>query len=315
MIKISDNLMESVKFTEFLFNNISTAVMIIDKQFKVQKVNSTFISLFHRDDIDVINELCGNSMGCSFAVEQNKSCGETSECDNCCLRQSISKAFAFNDQVQSSYLTKKFYISDQYVTKHFRIRIKSISYINNDLAIITADDVTELEEQKSQIIEMANRDYLTKLYNRKYLYEYGGLIFQNARRGNISIAVVMIDIDLFKNVNDTFGHEAGDHILVSFSDILRSNLRQADLISRFGGEEFCLILTIKKPDDALMVIENIRKSVQTKVFDYKHNKISITVSCGVTLNLEDTLEKMIKRSDDMMYDAKIKGRNQTCIYN
>lgn len=311
----TDDLHEAIKFTDFLFDNLSSAIFMVDKNFKVKKVNDSYKALFHKEEVEVLNQLCGNSLGCSFAVEEDKPCGSTTKCRECTIRNCVHKVFGKDELIHSAYVTRKFYIDGSPINKYFRIKSKKVKYNDEEMAVITVDDVTELEEQKIRILEMANKDFLTGLHNRRYLFEYGEKIFQNAKRGNLTLAVVMLDIDFFKKVNDTYGHDAGDFILISLADILKSNFRKADLLTRIGGEEFCLLLNVKKHDDALLVMEKIRKLIQNQKFIYEQTLIPITISCGITNIMEDTLENMIKKADLMLYEAKGSGRNKVLVYN
>ena len=194
--------------------------------------------------------------------------------------------------------------------KYFRIKTKYVHYENEDMAIIAIDDVTELEEEKNKIKDMAQRDYLTNLYNRRYLYEMGEIMFQNALRGNMNIIVVMIDIDFFKKINDNYGHGAGDFILKTIADIFKENLRKADIISRYGGEEFCIVMNVKEKRDGIIIMEKIREIVEKQSFIYEGKKIDVTISVGVLLDIEETFEECIKKADKFLYEAKEKGRNR-----
>jgi diguanylate cyclase (GGDEF)-like protein len=309
-----DNLLESVKFTEFLFDNLPSAIFLVDKNIKVRKINNSYKALFSKEERDVINIFCGNSMGCSFAVEEDKPCGSTSECNICSIRNCVIKAFNKMENLQDTYIIKKFYISNNPIVKHFRIKAKQVNYKNEVMVIVAVDDITELEEQKQQIKDMANRDFLTNLYNRRYLYEISEHLYENAKRGNRKLSVGMIDIDHFKNINDGYGHKAGDFILTSLSEILMHNIRKADLVIRFGGEEFCLLMNVKKNIEAFNIIDKIRKIIEAKKFIFEDNIFSITISCGITNELENSFEDMIKRADIMLYKAKEYGRNQTVVF-
>lgn len=310
-----NNTVESAQFMEFLFDNISSAVFIVDKEMKVKKVNNSYKNLFNKEEKEVINELCGNSLGCAFAVEQGVPCGSTTECKSCSIRKSVLKNNFDLEDIKTIYVTRKFYINEEAVFKYFRIKIKDMIYNGEDVSIITIDDITELEEQKEKIKEMANLDYLTKLYNRRYFFEVAQKFFENASRGLINLAIVMIDIDYFKKVNDNYGHGGGDFILASFGDILRENLRNADIICRYGGEEFCILLVLKEKDDAYNIIEKVRKLVENKEFLYDNVKIPVTISSGICTNLEDSIDKMINKADDMLYKAKNTGRNRVIMDN
>lgn len=304
------NILENIKLTNFLLENLTTAVFLVDKELKVRKVNSAYKELFAKSENEVLNKLCGNSIGCSFAEESNKLCGTTKECAQCTIRGCVNKGFKDINEIQNTYITRKFYIEGKPLMKYFRIKTKYVHYENEDMAIIAIDDVTELEEEKNQIKDMAQRDYLTNLYNRRYLYEMGDMMFQNALRGNMNIIVVMIDIDFFKKINDNYGHGAGDFILKTIADIFKENLRKADIISRYGGEEFCIVMNVKEKRDGVIIMEKIREIVEKQSFIYEGKKIDVTISVGVSLEIEETFEECIKIADKLLYEAKEKGRNR-----
>jgi len=309
-----DNFIESKEFSEFLFDNIETAIMIMDEQLIVRKVNNSYLALFQKENIDAINQYCGNSMGCLYAVEEGIECGSTSECEKCELRQSMLGGFTTMERVKSVYVARKFYIKNKPVLKYLRIKIKNIKYDDSEMLIVAVDDVTDLEEQKNKIKNLVNIDFLTNLYNRRYLYEYGDKLLENAKRGNIRLAVVMIDIDFFKKINDLHGHSVGDCVLASLSLFLKSSLRKADVVIRYGGEEFCLLLNTKEHEDVFQVIEKIRVMAENHIFECENNLIRLTISCGISFVLEDSIESMIKKADLMLYKAKEQGRNRTFVY-
>ncbi|MBN2401467.1 MAG: hypothetical protein JXN64_03620 [Spirochaetes bacterium] len=151
-----DNLLEAVKSSDFLFDNLPSAIFLVDRNIKVRKINISYKALFSKNELDVINKLCGNSLGCSFAIDENKLCGSTSECINCAIRNCIKKAFNESENIQDTLLTKKFYINNKPLLKHFRIKAKQVKYNEEDMIIIAVDDITELEEQKQIITDMAN---------------------------------------------------------------------------------------------------------------------------------------------------------------
>lgn len=304
------NITENIKLTDFLLENLTTAVFLVDKEMKVKKINNAYKALFEKEEYEVLNELCGNTLGCSFAVNENKLCGTTEACKECSIRNCVMKGFKETEEVEDTYVTREFYINNKPKMKYFRIKTKYVKYNSEDMAIIAIDDITELEEEKNMIKDMAQKDYLTGLYNRRYLFEIGEKMFQNHLRGNMKIAAAMIDIDFFKKINDTYGHMAGDFILKTVSDTLKDNLRKADVIARYGGEEFCILLSIKNEKDGFDVMEKVRSIIENQNFIYEDKKIDVTVSIGVTEKIEVSLEKSIQNADEMLYKAKESGRNR-----
>lgn len=164
-----------------------------------------------------------------------------------------------------------------------------------------------------EIREAAYRDYLTGLYNRRYFMEAGHKLFANAQRGNLNLCLAMIDVDFFKSINDTFGHDAGDQVLRQVSALLQRNLRKADLVARYGGEEFCVAALNLNYREALRVFEKLRATIEAHVFYIDHKPIHVRVSIGVSTYLANTLDEMIREADRGLYQAKNKGRNQVVV--
>ncbi len=127
------------------------------------------------------------------------------------------------------------------------------------------------------------------------------------------MSILLFDLDNFKVINDTFGHQAGDVVLTKFSNLIKLELRTSDYLARYGGEEFILALPETSYDNAALIAERIRKKVSEMVVQYDDKEISITTSIGIGSNDEDTtLESLIYRTDTALYAAKRKGRNLVC---
>jgi len=179
--------------------------------------------------------------------------------------------------------------------------------------ITTINANLELLNLFEQIKDQANKDFLTGAYNRRYFFDSGNAIFLKARRKKASIAVAMIDIDKFKNINDTYGHDVGDIAIKEIKCILDMNLRKSDLMARFGGEEFCILLEDISVEDTKKVFEKIRRNFEENVIDANGIDIRYTVSFGVAYGMAGSLDEMVKLSDEALYYAKENGRNQVTI--
>lgn len=171
----------------------------------------------------------------------------------------------------------------------------------------------ELLEYIDEIKKASNRDYLTGLYNRRYLYNYGEKLLENAKRSHFTIVTAMIDIDHFKKINDTYGHAMGDLVLKYIGKLLLDNLRTSDILVRFGGEEFCILATNMKQRGAETLFEKLRQQVEENKIPTVNESISATISIGVNMQMESTLDAIINRADDLLYKAKQSGRNRVVI--
>lgn len=197
------------------------------------------------------------------------------------------------------------------------LKIGANDYINkpyNEIEVITRINANlDLIDLFSEIKNLANRDFLTGLYNRRYFFEAGNTILSKAKRNNSNLAIGILDIDNFKKINDTYGHDIGDIAICEVSKLLNKHLRDSDLISRFGGEEFCILLENISFEDTKKTFEKIRLSFEENIIEINDVKLKFTVSIGIFYGLSDSLEEMIKFSDEELYSCKDNGRNQIKI--
>lgn len=163
--------------------------------------------------------------------------------------------------------------------------------------------------------DMANKDFLTGLHNRRYFFESGNSILTKAIRSNTNLALAMFDIDKFKKINDTYGHDVGDIAICEVGTVINKYLRESDLISRFGGEEFCILIDNITFEDAKKLFDKIRIAFEENIIDINDTKLQFTVSIGAFYGLNENLEEMIKIADDALYEAKNNGRNRLEINN
>jgi diguanylate cyclase (GGDEF)-like protein len=156
----------------------------------------------------------------------------------------------------------------------------------------------------------ADKDFLTGLYNRKYLYETGKKLYENAKRESLSMIIAMLDIDHFKKINDRYGHEAGDVALKRLGEIFIEHFRSSDVLTRYGGEEFCVLLTNTDLRSAVKVMEKICSIVEETVIVSKSISFRMTLSVGVNSDRSSSFESMIALADQKLYQAKNEGRNR-----
>lgn len=175
--------------------------------------------------------------------------------------------------------------------------------------------ISEIEQLQAQLREQAIRDPLTGLYNRRYLNETIQRELARAKRAALPIAILMFDIDHFKQVNDTYGHEAGDLLLKSLAGILLRESRRSDIACRFGGEEFCVIMPGAPLPIARQRAESWRKSFSEFSLAYKHHTLRATLSIGIAIypDHDNTGENILQIADSALYTAKQAGRNRVEI--
>ena len=173
-----------------------------------------------------------------------------------------------------------------------------------------------LQDLQEELKLLASTDPMTKLFNRRYFTEMSESLLDLAKREKTQSAIIMLDIDKFKNINDTYGHKVGDDVIISLSKTLQEFTRKSDVVSRWGGEEFVILLPNTDLDGALTIAEKIRVTVENLVLLVEENKdLKFTVSIGVsTVYSENDLniEASINRADIALYTAKKSGRNKVC---
>jgi len=156
-------------------------------------------------------------------------------------------------------------------------------------------------------------DPLTGILNRTGYDENIHKEFVRWRRYNSGLAVAVIDLDLFKNINDTYGHSAGDKVLATVAKQIESQIRECDVLCRYGGEEFVLLLPETSAADGLVLLEKLRNYISECNFHYQRKPVPVTMSCGIAeFHKDDNIEDVFDRADQAMYLAKQSGRNQCC---
>lgn len=171
-------------------------------------------------------------------------------------------------------------------------------------------DITEQKELEKKLESLAATDDLSNLWNRRYFFNVGDRECKRAVRYKAKLSLLMIDIDHFKEVNDTYGHAAGDIVLKEISEIFIHGLRDVDIAARIGGEEFAVLMPNTDVAGAMIVAERLRTNIEMLNFEHEGHKIKTTISLGVTECCgKSTIDEMLKRADKALYDAKNAGRN------
>jgi diguanylate cyclase (GGDEF)-like protein len=167
----------------------------------------------------------------------------------------------------------------------------------------------DLLEYMAETKKLAHRDPLTGLFNRRYFFEKARPVWEQACRSDQMLCAAMVDIDHFKRINDTYGHHVGDQAIKAMADLITSRFATPDIVSRFGGEEYCLLTSRIEPVDLFHVFEDLRRSVQEHVLQVEGLEVTFTASIGVCVSCKESLEEMIQAADRMLYMAKRAGRN------
>jgi diguanylate cyclase (GGDEF)-like protein len=203
------------------------------------------------------------------------------------------------------------------------VRVTSRELVDGDKIMIGSTTILKFtyhdhldEAFQQQMYESALRDGLTKVFNRKHFNDLLAKEFAFASRHSTPLALLFIDLDFFKKVNDTFGHPAGDHVLTEVSGVLSGGIRGEDVLARFGGEEFCVLCRGSERDGALEMGERLRQEIADRRYIYGGKIIPVTISVGIALMPDPAItqpEQLLAAADKALYEAKRAGRNRVVV--
>jgi len=188
-----------------------------------------------------------------------------------------------------------------YWYRHYELAIFKRIFHVNELK-------NELKQKNEELKKIATTDKLTGLFNRAKLDEVFEKELKKVKRYETDLSIILLDIDHFKEVNDTYGHQTGDIVLCEFAKLLKDNIRESDYLGRWGGEEFLIICPSTNEENIISLATNLKTKIEKNIFTTVNNKTS---SFGVsTYKDEDTKDSLIKKAYDALYEAKKAGRNQ-----
>ncbi len=202
----------------------------------------------------------------------------------------------------------------------YQCRDQAIHWVDGrTVRLEIATDITDrkrmeddLRAAKHEAEQLAHKDELTGLNNRRAFFELGNRAFKQARRFSHPISIIMLDVDHFKKINDSYGHAMGDRVLQAISEPLRIMVREIDIVARMGGEEFAFVLPETRLNDAANLAERIRRAIESLQLTVEGAAIGVTASLGVACSEDgkESLDTLLTKADDALYVAKKKGRNQ-----
>ena len=185
--------------------------------------------------------------------------------------------------------------------------------------IMSIASLASVAINNAALLEMSSTDMMTHLKLKYYFFNILTEAIDSAFLNSQNIAVIMFDIDFFKKFNDTYGHECGDFVLISVADLIRKNLRDSDVASRYGGEEFTALLTDTGKEEAMVVAERIRSTINEHDFVYNDQHLHVTISAGVSVfdaktNLVSSPNEFVNQADQGLYMSKNNGRNRVTFF-
>ncbi len=203
--------------------------------------------------------------------------------------------------------------ASDYLTKPFD-EVELLARVRLHLTLKLLQD--ELREANKQLTVLSNTDSLTQVFNRRHLMKMMVNEISRAKRHKIDLSFLLMDIDNFKSLNDTYGHQAGDQVLIDLCLRIGEILRCTDVLARYGGEEFAVLLYQVPLAGAEKVAEKIRSVTADSPFQIGEQKVDVTISCGVSCYVEetvDTIDTIVMEADRALYEAKGSGKNRVVV--
>jgi diguanylate cyclase (GGDEF)-like protein len=314
MIKMKLNSNNSKILLDYLIVETNNPIVTLTKDFRIDQYNQAFEKLI--GDSDSISSTSFEKTVGIMNVSSEKSVDNShniKEINTVYKSKSGSTTHLHGTLIEKGediiIIFKNFMINESQI-------IDEISKMNTEMSNFTRELFKknfQLKLANEKITKLLNTDFLTGINNRKHFFErLEELISLKKREKSVNIGIIFSDIDFFKKVNDNYGHNLGDLVLIKFSQMLKESLRKEDIIARIGGEEFCIIIQCSDNKYLANIAEKLRKNCESLMFE--NINIKITASFGATFYREwEDIDTFIKRADENMYKAKENGRNQVIV--
>lgn len=269
-----------------IFDNINDIILVLDMDNKIIDANKKAEQLFNKKTANIVGQ------DLTMAIKSLKE---------------ISKYLKSKNEEKFDLIVK-YNNGEYYFTGE-------ITFINSDGKVIILKDSTEQNLMIKKLKYYATMDILTEVYNRNYFYIAASHRIMHCINNNRTVSLIMMDIDKFKYINDTYGHSAGDHVLKNVAAILKKCLEENCVIGRYGGEEFIIVIEDLEEEKVIETVEKLRLEITNFDNVYEDKIIKVTSSFGIftTYNLTD-LDEMIKFADEALYKSKDNGRNRVSIH-
>ncbi|NCB13282.1 MAG: GGDEF domain-containing protein, partial [Erysipelotrichia bacterium] len=274
--------------------NQENLLIVYDDKYKIIFLNDTFLEFFDSKDIS------------DFIVIYSDIQNTFIKSENFFSVDTIIEAH-WTDIIINLNKKENFVLLNEKRTGKVKAFIVSVSKSKSNNVICSLSEVTNISLEKRKLEKRVFFDELTQIYNRAKFNDFLDTEFAFFKRQKLDLSIVMFDIDFFKDINDTHGHDIGDEVLKHLCEIVSIRLRESDIFARWGGEEFIILLKACSKEDACSFAESLRSNIEESIFI---NKIKVTCSFGVTsMQEEDTIKTYLKRVDELLYKSKHDGRN------
>jgi len=295
--KIQAQLMDQKRYLQSILDSQDNMIIVADHK-KIYEVNISFLQFFGFYSTD------------DMFKNYDRIAGMTVEMEGYMLPEDSKTMWLDNvtpDIAEGQYRLIAFKQEGSENIRYFSMKFRPLS-IESDMFVVEFSDVTALEERSKEFENRANYDPLTRIYNRRRFLELLDRGIKNAQRLNQSLSIVFFDIDHFKNINDTYGHNIGDEVLKGLTAITSQTIRSSDIFARWGGEEFLILIESTTLENAAKMAEKLRKIIMEHNFPEVK---TVTCSFGVaSYHHDETGESFIGRADTALYRAKESGRNR-----
>lgn len=297
--KLENQLEEKTKLLNTILDNVDAYIYMKDENRRFKYVNSKVANLFGYEadyvvgkrDIEILNKEVADNFW-----EMDKEVFESNE-------PKSQEEVYFDDKGNERH----------YWSKKLPFKMQGDDFLS---LIGLSTDITELQKLKEKLKRQSITDYLTKAYNRRFFVEQAKLEFKKSQRHGLDMSILIIDVDWFKKINDTYGHLVGDKVLIEIVKVCNHLKREEDVFCRIGGEEFAFILPYTNIVQASEFAQRIKDyQERNPLKGICKDEINITYSMGISscFQLDESYEDVFSRADDALYEAKDTGRNRICI--
>lgn len=293
------------KFAQ-IFDTINFGLVVFDRDLTVQHWNRWMAMHSGISATQIVGEAAFDFFPQLNTVSFKKNCKSVLAFGNFAFFSQKLHGFLFPFKPDSSFDSRFDMMQQSCSMGPLRSEDNSISGI-----FLIVQDVTELANYEHKLVEMNTKDALTGIYNRRFLESRLKDECARQQRYLRPLSLIMIDIDFFKKVNDSYGHQGGDFILQAVAARAASVIRKTDFFARYGGEEFCCLLPETGAEAAESVAESLRGHIEEMANRFDDKIIKVTISLGISALLaDDSPDTLLKRADDALYQAKNSGRNR-----
>ena len=298
------------KFFSEIYKYSPIGLVILDSSTYLVNVNEYMSDSFSLVKSDCKGKKFGNIFGCSVVAGTDRICGKSEACETCDLRRGISNVLSEDAVMKDVTISHPFMIGGVHSVKWFKISASAVDTPEGKYAIASFVDISKEKQYEQMLQRELTLDAATGAVNKKNLL---GILMDLSRYTKVCdvVSVCIIDMDDFKNINDTYGHLKGDEVLQSFSDIAKSHIRKNDILGRYGGEEFMLVFPGICAANAVEIIQRMHEALHDKFKEQLTDSISF--SAGLMEMSDDELgtlteEQIIETVDGYLYKAKNLGR-------